>query len=508
MKRCPLSCMGVLLLMVGMPSIGASQGRVKMILPGTNLVQVERLGSSRPEEVRIGTKLDPGDVVLSGDEGGGIVITCGSSTNIYPLRGRFRFMIDVASAADCTINLLAGNLDVLAEDPTEVTAGGLDMGSVSTQYAVRVDRGPEGPTKTIVVFDGSVSVASDQGALLVAQGTSLTVAEGIEQAESAPIAQGDLAHSAIVYSTIDFVEGSQTGSISDSTETMNRLYRLHYRVLQQPENEDVRIDLAKTQLQYGAVNQAVLNLKRARVTSEDELRREGIDPAELRTGLAPEHQNFYEGIAIDAPPVERRPLEIDLELIDAGRYEEALEGLQWRVTAGVATSRDYYALSRIYLKMDQIETSVGFGKIALDLNAADAALRGDEVLEQTAIIARSAIHLVAPLVGGAPPAAADSLLDLPTVLLPLLGDYTTNGALELIEEGQLDRAVQQLLRRIREGRATSRDHFALAKAYLLQERFKDAHAHGTDALALNQEDGALSPSEFEELRIILARTNP
>jgi hypothetical protein len=80
---------------------------------------------------------------------------------------------------------------------------------------------------------------------------------------------------------------------------------------------------------------------------------------------------------------------------------------------------------------------------------------------------------------------------------------TTDSDLQLIAAGKIDDAIRNLEARVATPEATSRDHYALAKAYDGRDGAK-VREHASQAIRLHAADGKLSDAELQEVRELLA----
>ena len=79
---------------------------------------------------------------------------------------------------------------------------------------------------------------------------------------------------------------------------------------------------------------------------------------------------------------------------------------------------------------------------------------------------------------------------------------TTDSDLQLIAEGNIDEAIRNLEARVVTPAATSRDHYALAKAYVGRDAAK-VRANASQAIKLQAADGKLSDAELQQVRELL-----
>lgn len=79
---------------------------------------------------------------------------------------------------------------------------------------------------------------------------------------------------------------------------------------------------------------------------------------------------------------------------------------------------------------------------------------------------------------------------------------TTDSDLQLIADGNIDEAIRNLEARVVTPAATSRDHYALAKAYVGRDAAK-VRANASQAIKLQAADGKLSDAELQQVRELL-----
>jgi hypothetical protein len=369
----------------------AGQARVERIIPRPASVSVQRAGAVGRERALAGALLLPGDMVATGDTSL-LELRCGEGGgNTYRLKGPFRVLIDVPIDTTCHVNLLAGHGDVIAESPSATTAGGIPLGSTGTQYSVEVTREGDQLVRKLAVFEGEVTVggARRDGRRGVAQGSQLQWAG--REVTPAPVSQGEIERSAEVYARFDAAAAVAEAPAGDTIAMYQQLKRLHYDVLANPTDTAKRVELAKRQIQYKASYQAAYNLRRANVTSDAALRRYQIDPSVIRANPVLRERVYRTSDGAGARPdtaaaapreaavtrdgaVTREGVgsaattrasglsragaaatvtapattETDLQLIAAGRVDEAIRNLESRVAGYSASSRDYYALAKAY----------------------------------------------------------------------------------------------------------------------------------------------------------------
>ncbi len=106
---------------------------------------------------------------------------------------------------------------------------------------------------------------------------------------------------------------------------------------------------------------------------------------------------------------------------------------------------------------------------------------------------------------GVTPRADASAVPRARVPAPAAAAYaapTTDSDLQLIAAGNIDEAIRNLEARVVTPAATSRDHYALARAYDGRDAAK-VRAHASQAIKLHAADGKLSDAELQQVRELL-----
>jgi hypothetical protein len=390
-RRLPL--LSALLLLLPVPA--ASQARIESVIPSEARITVARLGADGGVRPEVGMQLEPGDMLISSADSVFIELGCGEEgqTNTYIITSPFRVLIDVPTMASCHVNMLSGLTEVVAEAPTETTAGGVTLGSTGTQYAVELRRDGDALVLNCIAYDGTVRVLARPD-LTITGGAKLSW-YGERGVEQAPNTRQDVERSAATYARFDLATAQrQNVAIQDPAAALRQLSALHYQVLANPADTARRVALAKEQIRYLVSDRAVYNLNRVDIRDEAALRRYEIDPAvvrgaRLRPGRDPAElrvsgQVTRAGAVAAAAPT----TDSDLRLIAAGRVDEAIANVEVRIRAGNANSRDHYALAKAYTaKGDAARTRSNAGR-ALVLHADDERLSAAELRELGELISR------------------------------------------------------------------------------------------------------------------------
>ncbi|MGH7553181.1 MAG: hypothetical protein ACREMQ_09180 [Longimicrobiales bacterium] len=405
-KRIPFSWALVLLHINALPA--AAQAKVEAVIPVGARIMLTRLGADRPELAVIGMELQPGDLLATPLERAFLELSClaAGKTTKSELESPFRVLVDVPNDSACHVSVLAGNVNVLAESPTQVTTGGVTLSSSGTQYAVEVRRTPQGVTQKVTVFDGQLRVLSPAArGREIFSGRNVAWRPGAtEWSENANTVE-DIDRSAAVYAAFDLDAARRKGAtIEDSARAYNTLKGLHHAVLANPSDTAKRVELAKRQVQYRINDRALYNLKRVDVTSEVKLQRYQIDPAVLRSNLLPANRAYLDasmradpaGAAVSSGAAVQgaagrggaAPPTVNATVLVVRRATAAIDSLQAVIRRGNASSREYFALTKNYVTLNDVQNARAAGAQALDLAARDRRLTDAEVSELKAILER------------------------------------------------------------------------------------------------------------------------
>ncbi len=277
----------IALLLALPPAAARAQARIEAVFPDPSRVAVQQLGAARAIRATAGLDLQPGDLLTAADTSYLELLCMPAGSTTYRLRGPFRFFIDVPdTAGHCHMNLLSGDANVIAEEPTGQTVGAVNLTSHGTQYAIIVRRDSAGIAPRIVVFDGEVSARTSSGDTLTARpGMNLDVSPRSARPSLGRTTPQQLKRWAGIYANFDMDEGLKQGVIvNNRSASYDSLSVLHYEVLANPGDTERRVALARAQIRYRVPEHANFNLRRAGVTTDDAARRYNIDPAILRVG--------------------------------------------------------------------------------------------------------------------------------------------------------------------------------------------------------------------------------
>jgi hypothetical protein len=432
-------------------SPAAAQAKLERVIGTATSVRVQQAGSPGESAATVGMLLQPGDILRAG-KADSVELRCAKGATTYFVQGPFRLFIDVPVEGRCNIDLANGHADVQAEEPTNITGGTIPLASKGTQYSVDVTRQAGELVCKVVVFEGEV----------IARAYNRSVAGGNKiqwtgaQVSTAVNSPEDLDRSASLYASFDLAAARTASPTETTPATFEQLKALHYAVLANPTDTAKRVALAKSQLHYKVDNQAAYNLKRANVTSDTALRRYQIDPTTVRPAI---RDRIYQTVS----PAVVRP-------------EAAVSTPTPAATVTVAP--DTRAVAATTTAPTTPTGVVG------------ARTRGAATVSGSAG-ARAAVSRGAATVAATPPAAPPAA-------------PTTDSDLALIASGQIDAAIQNLESRVAGPYATSRDHYALAKAYDGRDSSK-VLVHAGRALSLHVTDGKLTDADLQAIRELMSR---
>jgi hypothetical protein len=225
-------------------------------------VRVFRYASAQAESrIRLGDPFSAGDQ-LEAVSDIRIELTCAKGAQVK-LSGRFRVLISAPKdkSAECAINLLAGQADVIANNPTAVESGERTAGSHGTVYTIRVVPDAQGATMWCSVFDGEVEVREASGERArVPVGSKLGWKEeaGIPQSLSSDEIRG----TAELYARMDVIKAALAGAQSTPTAAAD-LDASYVRVFGTPNDAEARIELAARETNLKLHSGAFYQLDRA-----------------------------------------------------------------------------------------------------------------------------------------------------------------------------------------------------------------------------------------------------
>ena len=287
--RIPALC---LLVLVSIATPAAAQVMVTGLaqefeaLTETGDVRRTLFASFEETGVAIDLELEPGDLLASVSGAIDLELTCPNGS-LLRFSGSFRVLINPPEeGSDCAVNFLSGTLDVLTDQPTEVNAGGVVLGSEGTHFSVELARGDEGAVESCSVYDGRVRWRG--------RGTSRRWLDGgkrldwdREDFSEARVPAAELSRVAGRQARFDAVKASRHGAATDPRAVAERLAKLHHAVLVEPGDADRRVALAKAQIDYRISEQATYHLGRAGIRTDEQMRRRQIDVDKLKMRQTP-----------------------------------------------------------------------------------------------------------------------------------------------------------------------------------------------------------------------------
>lgn len=348
----------------------AAQAEVSALARGTDPVEttddlrISRFADfSEETSVSLGTRLDMGDLMTSVGGGTDVELTCGEAT-LLRFSGGFRVQINPPGEVDCAVDFLTGTLDVLTDLPTEVNSGGVTLGSEGTQYAVEITLVDAQTEPSVQVFDGRVNVRSRAGEQRIDTGATWRLARG--RADWGRVGDAEAERAADRYARFDIAKSVAQGrSIDDRAATRAKLKALHRDVLMKPDDTGKRAELAREQIKYGGNRQATYNLRRARLTTPEQLEVYSIDPRVLTV-----EPRVYRMVTPAADP---------LDLIAAGKHQEAIDILRRRAETDPSSVVWFgLALAHSKLEGEASRNANGYAVRALRAHAEDRELSEEQ----------------------------------------------------------------------------------------------------------------------------------
>jgi hypothetical protein len=221
------------------------------------------IGGVDRQPAQLRQALNPGDEITSLDENAIVGLTCPGQSDVK-LHGRFRAVImPPAQGQDCALNLLAGNADVLTNNPTQVSSGETVMGSKRTMYSMRISRDS---TVECAVFEGEVAVQNlKTGATRpLAANVKASWRSGQLLQFGIPVAPADITQTTRVYARADMARARAQGvNIEDPASFQLALQSRYAAVLATPNDPNALLDLAALQTIARISMPALYHLERA-----------------------------------------------------------------------------------------------------------------------------------------------------------------------------------------------------------------------------------------------------
>lgn len=213
-----------------------------------------------------------GDMIQGDREGLLIELRCNGGS-LIKLSGRFRVALSARRAGqDCALNLLAGAVDVVTDERTEVNAGGRIMGSEGTRYAVDAWADNGATSVNLTVFEGAVSLRGAGEAQRIERMTTIALQSNAASAEPTAIPEAQLQQHARLLAEFDSIKAIEQmqvdGGEVDAEATVAYYTQLNQAVLSAPDDPTARLQLALAQTAIDRPEAAQYNFKRLGVDEE------------------------------------------------------------------------------------------------------------------------------------------------------------------------------------------------------------------------------------------------
>jgi hypothetical protein len=237
-----------------------------VVAPGGSRISLTPIGSVERQAAKLGQALEIGDELVNTAEDAIVELACPGGSEVK-LHGQFRAVImPGAEGQDCAFNLLAGGADVLTDKPTQVQGGETVMGSVRTQYSMRVWRTPDNSNVECVVFEGEAEVqnlaARSRRALTSSTKAIWTNGRLVRDVNS--VSRRDIETASLLYARTDVARLQSRGmEIADAGVLQASLVRGYAAVMVQPNQAQPRITLAALQTDWRMPKQALYQLTKA-----------------------------------------------------------------------------------------------------------------------------------------------------------------------------------------------------------------------------------------------------
>lgn len=396
---------GAMLAVLAAPSVASGQAVVRTVIvdrrpvTDTNRVHRSRFADLTEEPgITVGTALEMGDLLWALDSSVLLEVECAPNARaLFRFSDGFRLVVlPPRPDVPCVVQLLAGGVDVRADDSTEVNAGGIVLGSRGTQYAVRLRRPPQGAVCDGVVYDDDLVVTPPgRDPITIKRSNGWTYDLATRQGKQGAVSAAMVRQSAAIATEFDLARLSPgaAGAPEGRRQLAEQLLALHVAVLTAPADQNVRSQLGRTQERFGIVDGAAYNLKRAGVQKIEVARPPSPDAPVSPPPAAP-----TKGAAVRAERPQRaavragdaavivEPAERAFELIRAGNHAAAVELLRPRVEAGQAKARDFSALAQAYLSLGDRVAARRAAEQALGAPDAAAALSANEAEALRAVL--------------------------------------------------------------------------------------------------------------------------
>jgi hypothetical protein len=402
------------------PAPAAAQVKVTTLAQrGTPLKESNAVRLSRFADLTETKTLKVGDVLSEGDRLTALAsdlfveLTCPKGT-LMRFTGSFQVEINPPGEADCALNDLSGDLDVVTDQPTKVDAGGKTLGTSGTRYAVSRESRTEAPSEQVLVFEGKVEVKTPTGSTLISTGQTVTFTRLMTKLEPRPVTENEIQRRAGLYAQFDVVKARASGvEVTDTqaAETEVKLTKLHAAVLRNPAAAQPRLALAREQASNRIGDEALYNFRRSNTIDPtklqairpdgikrgdeieykrlDQLLRESV-PKEIplidkgkRSVVVQPTKSFSTAIAIGSMAAGKPaapPSDDELaKWLAAGRLADVVSALETKLASSSLSSREELLLAKGYAGAGDRERAAKAAVQALQRSQADGLLNADEI---------------------------------------------------------------------------------------------------------------------------------
>lgn len=365
-------------------------------------LQLVRYGALAPADgpVAVGVELAGGDLLSSGRATAGIhraeettgARSPGSDTTPAPgplrvelscpggsrlrFAGPFRVQILAPrSGGGCAVELLAGEMEVVAEGGTEVRSGGLTVEGTGVRYALRVEEGAEAGAavrQQVRGLDGAVRVATLGGEARVGAGRVLTVEAPRGRPELAvmtegPLEAGEVERVAGLGAPLESAPGEPTEAPADRPVVPSVPLAA---AAEPPATDAPQAPPAGPEPAAGASEPTSVPAPRAEPATS------ASEPASATPAEPPSTTPAEPPPAPSPPPPDREELRRWLE---EERYGEVIRSLEPRLSGGGVTSVDYFLVAQAYAGLGRWDRASSYAGRALRLDEVDDQLTSREL---------------------------------------------------------------------------------------------------------------------------------
>lgn len=260
------------------PVAANAQAIVRTVIVGERSVpETERVHLSRfadlavERKIAVGTALEVGDFLTTAAPDANVLLEIGcpaTGRTVFRFSSAFRVVVlPPRPDVPCVLQLLSGGVDVMAEEATEINAGGVVLGSKGTQYAVHLRRTESGPVCEGVAYENDLLIKIGPQEIPLSTSRSWVYNFATASGDRGGIPERVLRQSAVIATRFD-VARLRSGKVltpADAAEIKRQeseLLALHLEVLKAPADKDARLRLGTKQEAVGSLDSARYNLKR------------------------------------------------------------------------------------------------------------------------------------------------------------------------------------------------------------------------------------------------------